>query len=96
MVAERFRGKLAIMNPESIDGAGPEKDKAWESRAVTRPVEAGNIAVCAACDEPVKFAARNKAFQVIANVYEGGVWQRVETYHDECYEAAGEPYGSAS
>ena len=50
----------------------------WKSRAVTRPVEAGNSAICAACDEPVKFAARNKAFQVIANVYENGVWNRVE------------------
>jgi hypothetical protein len=44
----------------------------------------------------VKFAARNKAFQVIANVYENGVWKRVEHYHAECYEAAGEPYGAAA
>jgi hypothetical protein len=68
----------------------------WKSRAVTRPVEAGNAAVCASCDAPVKFAARNKAFQVIANVYENGVWTRVEHYHAECYEAAGEPYGTAA
>ena len=68
----------------------------WSSRAVTRPIEAGNSAICAACDEPVKFAARNKAFQVIANVYEHGVWNRVEHYHAECYEAAGEPYGTAA
>ena len=52
--------------------------------------------MCAACDEPVKFAARNKAFQVIANVYENGVWNLVEHYHAECYEAAGEPYGTAA
>ena len=68
----------------------------WKSRAVTRPVEAGNSAVCALCDEPVKFAARSKAFQVIANVYQDGVWNRVEHYHDECYRQAGEPYGTAA
>jgi hypothetical protein len=68
----------------------------FKSRAVTRPVEAGNSAVCAACDAPVKFTARIKAFQVIANVYERGVWNRVEHYHAECYEAAGEPYGTAA
>jgi hypothetical protein len=68
----------------------------WKSRAVTRPVEAGNSAICASCDEPVKFAARNRAFQVIANVYENGVWNRVEHYHAECYEQAGEPYGAAA
>ena len=72
------------------------KTSTWKSRAVVRPVEAGNAAVCALCDAPVKFAARNKAFQVIANVYEKGVWNRVEHYHFECYEAAGEPYGSAA
>lgn len=61
-----------------------------------RTVEAGNSAVCAACDEPVKFAAKVKARQVIANVYVDGVWQRVEHYHADCYEKAGEPYGSAA
>jgi hypothetical protein len=29
-------------------------------------------------------------------VYENGVWKRVEHYHAECYEAAGEPYGAAA
>jgi hypothetical protein len=72
------------------------KTSTWKSRAVTRPVEAGNAAVCACCDQPVKFAARIKSFQVIANVYENGVWVRVEHYHAECYEAAGEPYGAAA
>ena len=63
---------------------------------MVRPVEAGNSAVCASCDAPVKFTPRTKALQVIANVYEHGVWNRVEHYHAECYEAAGEPYGSAA
>jgi len=29
-------------------------------------------------------------------VYEDGVWNRVEHYHDECYREAGEPYGTAA
>lgn len=66
------------------------------SRAVSRPVEAGNSAVCAACGEPVKFMARVRSSQVIANVYVDGVWDRVEHYHLECYESAGEPYGAAA
>ena len=66
------------------------------SRAVSRPIEAGNSAVCAACGEPVKFVARARGQQVIANVYEKGVWDRVEHYHLECYHDAGEPYGSAA
>ena len=66
------------------------------SRAVTRPIEAGNSAFCAACGEAVKFVARARGHQVIANVYEKGVWNRVEHYHLECYEEAGEPYGHAA
>jgi hypothetical protein len=64
------------------------------SRAVARPIEAGNSAVCAFCDEPVKFKARDRGDQVIANVYERGVWNRVEHYHLECYVQAGDPYGT--
>ena len=66
------------------------------SRAVARPIEAGNAAVCALCDEPVKFKARDRGNQVIANVYEKGTWNRVEHYHLECYLQAGEPYGTAA
>ena len=67
-----------------------------ESRAVVRTVEPGSSAICAHCGAPVKFVARAQLRQVIANVYESGVWNRVEHYHAECYEAAGEPYGSAA
>lgn len=67
----------------------------FSSRAVSRPVEAGSSVHCAACDRPVKFSAKVKAFQVIANVYVDGSWNRVEHYHAECYEEAGEPYGPA-
>ena len=63
----------------------------WTSRAVVRPIEAGNSAICVHCDEQVKFKAKAKGQQVICNVYVKGVWQRVEHYHYECYELAGDP-----
>ena len=72
------------------------KTNLWKSRAVVRLVEAGNSAVCASCDEPVKFAAKVRRQQVICNVYVKGKWDRVEHYHFECYQSAGEPYGSAA
>lgn len=65
----------------------------WTSRAVERPIEAGNSATCSHCGTAVKFIARQQGRQVIANVYEDGVWQRVEHFHAQCYQEAGEPYG---
>jgi hypothetical protein len=65
------------------------------SRAVLRPVEAGSSANCAVCGKLVKFSAKTKLQQVIANVYVNQVWDRVEHFHAECYEGAGRPYGSA-
>jgi len=65
------------------------------SRAVTRTVEAGNSACCALCGQLVKFRARQRHTQVIANVYSEGLWVRVEHFHSECYEDAGRPYGNA-
>jgi hypothetical protein len=67
----------------------------WKSRAVVRPVEAGNSAICELCDEQVKFKAKTKGQQVICNVYVKGVWARVEHFHFECYLVANEPYGPA-
>ncbi len=52
--------------------------------------------MCAHCGAPVKFVARAQLRQVIANVYQDGVWARVEHYHADCYAEAGEPYGPAS
>jgi hypothetical protein len=49
-----------------------------------------------ACGRPVKFSAKTKLQQVIANVYVEAVWVRVEHFHAECYEAVGCPYGSAA
>ena len=64
------------------------------SRAVMRPVDPGNDANCTHCGEPVKFAARHQRRQVIANVYVDSHWERVEHFHEDCYDAAGSPYGS--
>jgi hypothetical protein len=64
------------------------------TRAVLRRVEAGNMAQCATCGEQVKFAAKQNRRQVIANIYVGGRWDRVEHFHAECYDAAGLPWGS--
>jgi hypothetical protein len=64
-----------------------------QSRAVLRSIEAGSSAMCITCDEQVKFKAKAKAHQVICNVYIDGKWNRVEHYHSECYDAAGQPYG---
>ena len=63
------------------------------SRAVLRIIEAGNTALCAHCNAPVKFVARAQLKQVIANVYIDGKWDRVEHFHEPCYAEAGEPYG---
>jgi len=64
-----------------------------KSRAVLRDVEAGSTVDCAHCGERVKFQAKMRNRQVIANVYVKGVWDRVEHYHSECYEKAGKPHG---
>ena len=65
------------------------------SRAVVRRIEPGNLAVCAHCAQPVKFAAKLHKMQVIANVYIDGRWNRVEHFHDECYVEADSPFGDA-
>lgn len=64
------------------------------SRAVVRFIEAGNDALCEHCQLPVKFMARTRGRQVIANVYIDGRWARVEHYHEACYDEAAEPFGS--
>ncbi|MEM8922260.1 MAG: hypothetical protein AAGD35_02085 [Actinomycetota bacterium] len=80
----------------ATDAPAETATTSWESRAVSRLIEAGCTADCPHCDERVKFRARHRDHQVICNVYEDGVWQRVEQYHVECYTAAGEPYGEAT
>lgn len=80
--------------PKKSKGA-TKRPKTWESRAVVRLIEAGSTAECPECGERVKFRARHRDQQVICNVYVDGVWDRVEQYHAECYEAAGAPHGEA-
>lgn len=65
-----------------------------DSRAVLRTIEPGSSAICTHCGMPVKFTARSPGRQVIANVYVDGAWDRVEHYHAECYDEAGDPYGA--
>jgi hypothetical protein len=36
-----------------------------------------------------------KLEQAICNIYDAGVWLRVEHYHLDCYITSGEPYGPA-
>lgn len=66
-----------------------------KSRAVLRDVEAGSSVDCARCGERVKFQAKVRNKQVICNIYTSGVWNRVEHFHQACYEEAGSPYGEA-
>jgi len=66
----------------------------WVSRAVIRPIEAGNYAECPHCLERMTFRARHREQQVICNIYEHEVWQRVEHYHPVCYDEADQPYGA--
>ncbi|MEL6984075.1 MAG: hypothetical protein AAFO29_16745 [Actinomycetota bacterium] len=80
---------------KATDGADTPTTQNWESRAVLRLIEPGSVAECPQCGERVKFRARHRDQQVICNVYDKGVWQRVEQYHQECYDLAGSPYGDA-
>lgn len=63
------------------------------SRAVLRDVEPGSTVECALCGERVKFQAKVRHRQVICNVYDAGRWLRVEHFHSDCYDQAGEPHG---
>ena len=69
--------------------------KRWKSRAVLRRIEAGSAVSCVGCDDHIKFSAKDRGNQVICNVYRKGVWVRVEHFHEACYDAAHEPYGTA-
>ena len=64
-----------------------------QSRAVLRDVEPGSTVECIHCGERVKFQAKVRNKQIICNVYVQGRWDRVEHFHAECYDQAGEPHG---
>ena len=63
------------------------------SRAARRSVDAGNSAYCAHCGELIKFRAKIRAYQIICNIYVKNKWDRVEHYHEECYDKADAPFG---
>lgn len=64
-----------------------------KSRAVLREVEPGSAVECSHCGERVKFQAKMRHKQVICNIYVSGKWDRVEHYHEDCYDQAKEPFG---
>ena len=81
--------------PKAKAAKAKPKKQNWESRAVKRPIEAGASQDCPFCGLQVAFKARERASQVICNIYENGAWIRVEHYHDKCYTKAKKPYGKA-
>ncbi|HKY15859.1 MAG TPA: hypothetical protein VJM33_13125 [Microthrixaceae bacterium] len=80
---------MATTTKKSTPTAKPK----WTSRAVLRDVEAGSTVDCSFCEERVKFQAKMRNRQVICNVYVRGAWDRVDHYHADCYEVAGQPHG---
>jgi hypothetical protein len=66
------------------------------TRAVLRLVEPANVFDCNICGDPLKFSARERREQVIANVYTPmGEWALIKTFHPECYQDLKEPFGPA-
>lgn len=64
------------------------------TRAVVRYVEPGHDDICVGCVKPIKWRAAKKQREVIANVYSGKRWDRVEHWHEACYADAGSPHGA--
>lgn len=85
--------KSGTKNPTKTKASAKTPTAKWQSRAVTRLIEAGSMTECKHCEERVKFKAREKHQQVICNVYLDGRWDHVEHFHAPCYEEAGRPFG---
>lgn len=58
-----------------------------------RRIEAGSSVDCAGCEDHIKFSAKDRANQVICNVYRKGEWVRVEHFHEACYRKTKQPHG---
>lgn len=90
-------GRIFAMNtrrrPES---KLPKIEFKHESRAVLSAIEEGSSGECPHCEEKIKYAAKQRANRVICNVYVDGKWDRVEHYHEPCYQEAGQPYGGVA
>lgn len=63
------------------------------TRCVLRNIDPGDEHVCPGCNMRLKFQARNKMRKIVANIYKGKGWDRVEQWHEECYMEAASPYG---
>lgn len=83
------RGSTATRRRKTKRAAAPK----WKSRAVLRRIEAGSTVSCVGCEDHIKFSAKDRASQVICNVYRKNAWVRVEHYHEACYRDAQLPYG---
>lgn len=74
-------------------------DTVARSRAVKRKIEPSTSgspqAFCDYCGLVIKFRARHKEYTVICNVYVDGKWDRVEHFHEACYDEAERPHGEA-
>lgn len=63
--------------------------------ALVSPEKVGSN-VCARCARLFRRSWRRRSdLVVVANVYEGRRWNRVEAFHQECYREAGCPYGAS-
>jgi hypothetical protein len=51
------------------------------------------MVICQHCETQVKFIAKRTSYQVIANVYVDGRWNRVEHFHLDCYALSDMPWG---
>lgn len=81
------------MSFEKVEKFGSSESRTFATRVVIRSVEEKNMFYCGSCDKPIVYSKSKKPKQVIANLYEEGVWQETVTYHLDCYEAVGEPHG---
>jgi hypothetical protein len=66
------------------------------TRAVKLRIEPGNVADCLHCGVYIKFNSRlpeSGRRQIVCNIYKKRKWDRVEHYHQDCYDEVGRPYG---
>ena len=80
----------------------PRKSKAIVAgtRAVQRDVASGGYDDCVRCGLQIKFAAKDHKREIICNIYEIDPhtnkprWFKLDKFHPDCYEAAGNPHGA--
>jgi len=82
-----------VITDVRADAPGVATSGVWTSRAVVRAVQPGSWVECRHCGEQVKYQVRAHHMQMICNVYNDGVWNRVEHFHADCYGEGGSPYG---